>query len=100
MSPHFDTNIPNERNGSEEEPEAIYIYMRFPQKKKMKVTKKMIDQDHAIIQDLIINEERVFPSIPLKEEEVDDFSVFEDIVDRHEYSKTGHLAPSSYVGDN
>ena len=60
----------------------------------------MIDQDHTIIQDLIINEKLVFPSIPLKEEQVDDFSNFKDIVDHHDSSKTGRLAPSSYVGDN
>ena len=60
----------------------------------------MIDQDHAIIRDLIINEELVFSSIPLKEEQVDDFSVFKVIVDRHESLKTDHLASSSYVGIN
>ena len=66
----------------------------------MKVTKKMVDQDHTIIWDLIINEKLVFPSIPLKEEQVDSFSVFKDIVDHHESFKRDHLAPSSYVGDN
>ena len=60
----------------------------------------MIDQDHTIIWDLIINEELDFSSIPLKEEQVDDFSVFKDIVDHHESSKTYHLTPSSYIGDN
>ena len=54
VSPPFDTNIPDENNGSEEEPEAIYICIHFPQKKKMKVTKKMVDQDHTIIRYLII----------------------------------------------
>ena len=66
----------------------------------MNVTKKPIDQDHTIIQDLIINEKLVFPSIPLKEEQVDDFSIFKDIVDHHESFKTEHPAPSSYAGDN
>ena len=60
----------------------------------------MIYQDHMIIRDLIINEKLVFPSIPLKEEQVDDFSVFKDIVDHHESFKTDLLAPYSYVGDN
>ena len=40
VSPPFDTNIPNENSGSEEEPEAIHICIHFPLKKKMKVTKK------------------------------------------------------------
>ena len=29
LSPPFDTDIPNESSGSEEEPEAISIYMHF-----------------------------------------------------------------------
>ena len=66
----------------------------------MKVTKKMFDQDHTISQDLIINENFVFPSIPLKKEQVDDFSIFKDIVGHHESFKIGHLAPSPYIGDN
>ena len=49
MSTPFDTDIPNESNGSEEEPEAISICIHFPQKKKMKVTKKMVDQAQTII---------------------------------------------------
>ena len=100
MSPSSDTDIPNESSGSEEEPEAISICIHFPKKQKIKVTKKIIDQDHIIIEDLIINEKLVFPSIPLKEEQVDDFSIFKDIVDQHESFKTDHLAPSSYMGHN
>ena len=100
VSPPFDMDIPNEISDSEEEPEAIYKCMHFPQKKKVKVTKKMVDQYHTIIRDLIINEDLVFPSIPLKKEQVDDFSIFKDIVGHHESFKIGHLAPSPYIGDN
>ena len=60
----------------------------------------MTDLDHTIIQDLIINEKLVFPSIPLKEEQVDDFSVFKDTIDHHDSFKTDHLDPSSCTGDN
>ena len=42
VSPPFDMDIPNESNGSEEEPEAISICTHFSQKKKMNVTKNMI----------------------------------------------------------
>ena len=38
--PPFNMNIPNESSGTKEEPEAISIFIHFPQKKKMKVTKK------------------------------------------------------------
>ena len=97
MSLPFDMDILSEISGNEEEPEAISICVHFSQKKKMTVTKEMIDQDHTIIHNLIINEKLVFP---LKEEQVDDFSVFKDIVDHHESFKIDHLDPSSYVGDN
>ena len=60
----------------------------------------MIDQDHTIIRDPIIDEKLVFPWLRLKEEQVDDFSVFKDIADHHESSNIDHLDPSSYVGDN
>ena len=38
--PLFDTYIPNESSGSEEEPEAISTWIHLPQRKKIKVTKK------------------------------------------------------------